>query len=429
MKITVHGGADMARALEFWPTPEACDELIIDAPSAKRFTNCLLNSPINCRVTVVPTENDAVSYAGLFSGCRFLQHQPVVDVSKCFNMAAMFKQAESLRCSLYQFRQTSQVRDMRQCLWGASGLSGNGLCEWDFSSLSSPNAMRHFAGSTKLATKHYDELIQSLYYQAVAKTLPTPMRAVDFGSAQYSPLVARMRAEIIAYGWEIIDGGVIEVGTSPFEESLARSVDDILKGGEFPNGIDLSPVVRSARNGILISPQHVLYVRHYQPTVGQRIEFWNGESAVIERCTAHHLDVAVAKLRDPVSVRPALVLPEDWESHMPTAPGPPIAYPAGARPAVVWFNQDSEIGVEDFGYVHKSVCFSTMTRSPDPLRSSRHVDIRIGDSGAPVCFVHKGRLLVLHAMVNGRGDGVCTGAINGWLKHVTEGKVHVIEVQ
>jgi hypothetical protein len=32
-------------------------------------------------------------------------------------------------------------------------------------------------------------------------------------------------------------------------------------------------------------------------------------------------------------------------------------------------------------------------------------------------------------MVNGRGDGVCTGAINGWLKHVTEGKVHVIEVQ
>ena len=69
MKITVHGGTDMARALESWPVPEACDELTIDAPQARRFTNCLLNSPINCRVTVVPTENDAVSYAGLFAGC------------------------------------------------------------------------------------------------------------------------------------------------------------------------------------------------------------------------------------------------------------------------------------------------------------------------------------------------------------------------
>jgi hypothetical protein len=426
MKITVHGGRDMARALEAWPVPEACDELIIAAPEAKRFTNCLRDSPVNCRVTVVPPSGDAVSYAGLFSGCRFLGHQPTVDVSKCINMAAFMKECKEARYNLYTFRQTANVRDMRQCLMGCVNLSGNGLQFWDFSGLSSEDSMRNFAHGTAFRTNYYDGLIENLFSQARAGTLPTPMHAVNFGSAKFSPRVKEMRRFVIDYGWDIGDGGEVPYELSPLEREFSDSVDRRLEADDFPGDIDLSPVVRTARNGILISPRHVLYVKHYQPAPGQTITFWHGEQAVIQKSTPGGWDIAVATLRDPVSIRPALVFGPNWQQQLPLLEGPPKRYPDGTCPALLFFNQRKEIGVWDWSYANDVPPFSQGLRSTSPRRLQRHLGVALGDSGSPVCAVYGSRLVVSHAVAVSSGSGVFTGSVSEWLAEVTQGTVEVL---
>jgi hypothetical protein len=92
---------------------------------------------------------------------------------------------------------------MRQMFMGCTVWSGNGPQEFDFSSLSSEDAMRNFATGTKARTVYYDQWIDNLYDQAKAGTLPTPMNAVAFGSAQYSPVMAEKRQYLVNYGWEI----------------------------------------------------------------------------------------------------------------------------------------------------------------------------------------------------------------------------------
>lgn len=426
MRITVHGGNDMARALEGWAVPAACDELIIDAPKAARFTNCLLGSSVNCRVTVTPTELDSVSYAGLFALCGELQHQPTVDMEKCVNAAAMFKQCGEMRFSVYPFRNTANVRDMRQCFWGCTWFSGNGLQFWDFSGLASPDSMRNFAGQTKFQTRVYDGIIENLYAQAVAGTLPTPMSSVNFGSAIYSPRVKEMRQHLVDYGWEIIDGGEVPYELSPLEIEFSRSVDQRLATGNFPGDIDLSPVVRTARNGILISPRHVLYVRHYQPTPGQMLTFWNGEQATVAKCVPGGWDIAVATLSTPVSIRPALVFPPDWQERMPLLAGPPTRYPDGTRPAMVWFNQNKQVGVADLSYADDKLPWCQAVISSDALRKERFIGVRTGDSGSPFCCVTGDRLVVAFAVSTSNGNGVFTGSVTQWLSGVTDGAVETL---
>jgi len=426
MKITVHGGTDMARALEFWPVPEACEELVIDAPLARRFTNCLLNSPVNCRVTVVPTENDAVSYAGLFSGCRFLQHQPMADTSKCINMAAFLKGCREARFNLLHFRHTANVRDMRQCLMGCVNLAGNGLQEWDFSGLSSEDAMRNFAHGTSFQTRYYDGLVENLFNQAKAGTLPTPMKAVDFGAARFSPRVKEMRHFVIGYGWDITDGGEVPYELSPLEAEFSDSVDRRLEVNDFPGDIDLSPVVRTARNGILISPRHVLYVKHYQPRPGQTITFWNGEQAVIQKSTPGDWDIAVATLKNPVSIRPALVFGPEWKRQMPLLEGPPSRYPDGTKPAMLFCNQREEVGIWDWSFASFYPPSSQCLKPTDPLRAAHYIGISVGDSGSPICAVYGNRLVVAYALVSSMGSGVFTGAVSEWLSEVTSGEIEYV---
>ena len=427
MKVTVHGESDMARALEGWAVPAACDELIIDAPGAKRFTNCLLGSSIDCRVTVVPTSLPEVSYAGLFSMCRMLSHQPIIDMSNCINAAAMFKGCEAMRFSMYTFRNTANVRDMRQCFWGCTWFSGNGLQYWDFSGLASQDAMRNFAGKTKFQTRVYDGIIENLHAQAVAGTLPTPMSDVDFGDAVYSPRVKEMRQYLVEYGWEIIDGGEVPYELSPLEIEFSRSVDQRLVAGDFPGNIDLSPVVRTARNGILISPRHVLYVKHYQPSPGQTITFWNGEQAIIQNSTPGGWDIAIATLRDPVSIRPALVFGSQWQQQMPLLKGPPSRYPSGTRPALLFFNQRSEIGVWDFSYADDDPPTAQGNKPTDPLRAAHYLPIALGDSGAPLCAVHGDRLVVAYALVTSMGSGIFTGSVSKWISDVTGGAAEILQ--
>jgi len=423
VKITVHGGTDMARALEGWQVPDTCTELILDAPEARRFTNCLLRSPINCRVRVTETELPEVSYAGLFSMCQNLSHQPFVEMGKCVNMAAMFKGCESARFNLFAFRDTANVRDMRQCLWGCTNISGIGLSSWDFSGLASRDAMRNFAGRTTFRTTFYDALIESLHDQAALGTLPTPMDAVNFGNARYSPSVATERQFLIDYGWEILDGGIESIELSPIEKAFSQSVDSRLEAMSFPGDIDLSPVCTSARGGILISPSHLLYVKHYRPTPGQYVSFWKGERAIVDRVTAGDWDIAVASLRDPVSIRPALVFSNDWKRQMPSLAGPPSQYPSGQSPPCVWFTGRNQVRISDLMYADDSPPVSRIKASVDPLRAAYGGNAVAGDSGSPVCCVYGDRLVVAFALMDSMGNGIFTGSVREWLDEVTQGMV------
>lgn len=114
---------DLNRAFENVQWPEFDDrliEVVLDAPDVQKFVNCFLNSNLNAKVTVTPPSEDVqfVNYAGMFSGCRQLNSQPVFDCSKNKSMAAMFKNCENMRFSLHNI-DTSNVLDFRQCFWGA----------------------------------------------------------------------------------------------------------------------------------------------------------------------------------------------------------------------------------------------------------------------------------------------------------------------
>jgi hypothetical protein len=426
MKITVHGGKDMARALEAWPVPEACDELTIDAPQARRFTNCLLNSPINCRVTVVPTENDAVSYAGLFSGCRLLQHQPVVDVSKCINMAAFFKECREARFNLYQFRQTANVRDMRQCLMGCVNLAGNGLQEWDFSGLSSEDAMRNFAHGTTFRTECYDGLIKNLFRQAKVGTLPTPMHAVDFGSARYSPLVSEKRQFLIDYGWDIKDGGRVHIDLSDTEKGYSKSVDDAIKahGDQWLSAIDCSPVAKSSRNGTLVTPRHTIHVSHYAPHIGHVVRFWRGETATVTAVARHpSSDLCIATLDRDMDIRPAKLLPRSWRNELPNSDGPPTRYPAGSAPPLILFsdgNSSQPPGLMDLSFVAASTSTGVPQYCSGGARAMYPPSIQVGDSGSSVCFLDGDRLVLAWPLQSGGGTGPWLANHLDWIDEASE---------
>ena len=415
MILTITGTNDLHLALEGWAPPASCEELVIDCPQAKRFTNCFLNSPINCRVRITPTTEQEVAYNGLFAGCKQLDLQPVMDTSRCINMAAMWKGCESMRFS-HHWLKTSNVRDMRQMFMGCVNWSGNGPQKFDFSSLSSGDAMRNFATGTKAQTVYYDQWLENLYGQAKAGTLKTPMHAVAFGAAQCSPVMAEKRQFLIKYGWEILDGGAVPSSLIPLEVAFSEAVDSRLKDGQFPGTIDLSPVCRTMRNGIAITPRHTLHVRHYMPPVGQPIKFWNGEEArvqAVERCD-RNWDIAIATLDRDCNVKPALVMPRNWQELMPHAAGPPIKYPAGTRPAVLWFGKDNKVVISDFAFCRTTQPLANMIRPDDADRAAHHRLIQSGDSGSPVCFVHRDRLVAAWAVANSDGSGVWLAGVRDW---------------
>jgi len=428
MILTISDADNMFRALEGWVPPDACHEVIVDCRKARRFTNCFLNSAINCRVRILPTSESAVSYAGLFSGCTNLNSQPFLDSSKCINMAAMFKNCSRMHFSLH-WLQTSNVRDMRQMLMGCTYFSGNGPGYWDFSSLSSEHAMSNFATGTKFRTMYYDKILENLHRQAMAKTLPTPMRNVDMGAAKYSPAVAAKRQQLVDYGWEISDGGEVFANISRTETEFSNAVDDRLRSGSFPGDIDLSAVCTTARNGIAITPRHTLHVRHYMPRPGQPIKFWNGAEANVSKCEANpeSWDIAIATLDRDVAVKPALVMPHTYGDLLPNAIGPPSQYPPGTTMPMLWFNQRNKLHVSDFSYLSSTSPTAHMTRPMDQLRLQYFGGIAVGDSGSPACFVSGNRLVVSHAIANSNGAGVWLAGLLDWATAVVSRTGHALE--
>ena len=417
MKLTISDCTDMTRALEEWTPPSGCEEVIIDCPEVRRFTNCFLNSNINCRVRVQPTTNNAVSYAGMFSGCKNLNSQPFMDTTKCINMAAMFKDCREMRFSTH-WMDTSNVRDMRQMFMNCQYFYGNGPAYFDFSSLSNPDAMTHFAYGTKFNTRYYDQIILNLFKQADSGKLPTPMNRAHFGAAQYSPIVADERVHLVDYGWDIIDGGQVDIELSPLEVQLSQSVDDRLERGDFPGSIDLSPICRSARGGVAITPRHTMHVRHYMPAVGQTIRFWNGEEAVVKSCRHGGWDIAIATLDRDVNITPALVMRDNWRELLPNSLGPPSSYPAGTSPALLVFNRNSQIGIWDLSYIDNKNPQAQPNKAAKKIRSIYHMGMALGDSGSPVCFVYKDRLIAGFAVSTSNGNGIWLSGVLDWANEI-----------
>ena len=101
-----------------------------------------------------------------------------------------------------------------------------GLFPRCFALWSHPKKFRNFfGGGSNIRTIYYDELIESLYKQMNAGTLSTPMKSVNMGDSYYSPYMKEKHDELVAYGWDIVDGGVVPYELSPLEKYFSTTVD------------------------------------------------------------------------------------------------------------------------------------------------------------------------------------------------------------
>jgi len=423
------------RAFENVQWPEYNDRLLditIDAPNVQKFVNCFLNSNLNAKVNIVPPSDDLeyVNYAGMFSGCRKLNRQPVFDGSKNRSMAAMFKNCENMRFNLHSI-ETSNVVDFRQCFWGAVNYSGNGPQYWNYSSARSPDAFRNFfGGGSGLWTRFYDQFIESLHAQMLAGTLPTPMSSVNMGYSQYSPHVAKKHSDLVDYGWEIIDGGEVPYTLSTLEVEFSRSVDSLLESGTFPGNVDFGPVCTGPRNGLLISPRHVLHVRHYMPSVGQAMPLISGETVIVERIDSGYrgLDIGIATLKEDAKTSPALVLPKNWQEAMPLLVGPPTHYPSGTAPALIRFKRGGSWTINDATFASTSDTANTGCTIPvNELRKKYFAGIQVGDSGSAVCFVYKNRLVASYSLATSGGTGIFLSSVRDWADAILSRTGHKFE--
>lgn len=414
-----------------WPSYDDRQVTVtIDAPKVQKFVNCFLNSNINARVEITPPADDVpfVNYAGLFSGCTELNAQPIIDNSKNKSMAAMFKNCRNFRVSLHNL-DTSNVIDFRQCFYGATFFSGNGIQSWDFSAARSPDAFRNFFGNNEVNYVYYDQFILSLYDQMKAGTLPTPMHAVDMGNSKYSPYVAIARQAVIDYGWEILDGGQIypNVEPSELEKCFLDSVVTRLENNpdNWLEGVDMSPITTSSQGGALITPRHMIFTNHWPPGIGKVVTFWNGATAKVvkvERSPAYELhfgDIVIATLdRDVTECNPIYFLPYDWVKACPLMGlgGPPSPFPLGMNTPLVWFDQRDQAcvsvvsnvkfdeAVNNHVYVNKMF---PMVPQIDILKDKFKAAIT-GDSGSPQCFLCGDKLVLSHLVTSGGPGGGST---------------------
>lgn len=397
-----------------------CTKLVIDAPKNQKFVNFFLNSDINIRVEINPTQMEWVNYAGFFSGCRNLNYQPVWDNSKNKSMAAMFKSCESLRFSLHSI-DTSNVVDFRQCFWGAKNYSGNGPQYWNFSSARSPDAMRNFmGGGASMLQPYYDKFIENLHTQMKAGTLPTPMEAVDMGDSKYSPYYSKMRQELIDYGWELIDGGqaVPTVEPSEFEQEFYNSVFNRISNNpdNWMDDVDMSCHTRSSQGGILISPRHMIYTYHYKPGVGKKVTFWNGQQGIVEDVDIFPAqqwgDIVIARLKEPIlDANPVLFLEKDWRKQCPRLGtyGPPSPFLPMENTPLVWVDNGNRVCTSSVSFITEwpGRPNRVVTTVPEnPMIKLKYKDAVPGDSGSPMCFLYGKRFVLSHVITEaGAGPG------------------------
>jgi hypothetical protein len=238
--------------------------------------------------------------------------------------------------------------------------------------------------------------------------------------------MAEKREFLVNYGWEIIDGGEVPITLSPFEVAFSDAVDNRLESGTFPGTIDLSPVCRTMRGGIAITPRHTLHCRHYMPPVGQPIKLWNGEEARVQAVDHGEWDIAIATLDRECNVTPALVMPRNYSELLPNAAGPPCSYPAGTRPAVLVFNRNNRIGIWDLSFVSRTRPNGQPQRSAQDDRAEHHLAVESGDSGSPACFVYGNRLVAAWPVANSDGSGVWLAGVRDWADGVVARTGHAL---
>jgi hypothetical protein len=218
----------------------------------------------------------------------------------------------------------------------------------------------------------------------------------------------------------------VPINMSLLEVAFSDAVDNRLERGTFPGNIDLSPVCRTMRGGIAITPRHTLHCRHYMPPVGQPIKLWNGEEARVQAVEHGEWDIAIATLDRECNVTPALVMPRNWQELLPNAAGPPCSYPAGTRPPVVVFNRNNRIGIWDLSFVSRTRPNACAIASSSRPRAEHHLPMATGDSGSPACFVLGDRLVAAWAVANSDGSGVWLSGVRDWADGVVARTGHAL---
>lgn len=160
------------------------------------------------------------------------------------------------------------------------------------------------------------------------------------------------------------------------------------------------------RGGILISPRHVLFAKHWMPTTQAVIRFVADNDALVERTVSavenlSGADLSVALLDSdvPSSITFAKVLPKDWRQKIPDVAG--FAIPC------VWVDPDKKLLVVDLAALEADQ-FS-MAAGVEPTHSQRAIryeNVVSGDSGCAVCLVADGALVALTCWTfGGAGSG------------------------
>ena len=424
MKLTVSDATDMHRVFEGVTFPPEMQELHLQC-EAWRYVNCFLGSSLNARVTAEFPDRP-INLAGMFARCRELESQPRLDTTQATSMAAMFKECEDMRFSTHWIK-TDNCRDFRQMFWGCTSSMGNGPQRWNFTAARSPDAFRNFfGGGSGMASVYYNEFLRHVHAQMRAGTLPTPMSPVDMGESKFTEYARQYREELIEYGWDIKDAGQITIDLSETEKTFSRSVDDAIKthGDQWIDAIDCSPVVKSSRNGTLITPRHTVHVNHYAPPIGHVVRFWRGETATVTAVARHpSADLCIATLDRDMEIRPAQLLSKEWTGKMPHAGGPPTQYPAGDAPPLVYFsdgNASKPPGLNDLSYVAASTSTGFVYPCWNEARAKYPASIQVGDSGSSVCFLKGDRLVLAWPLQSGGGTGPWLADYREWIDGVVQ---------
>lgn len=179
--------------------------------------------------------------------------------------------------------------------------------------------------------------------------------------------------------------------------------------GCWGHGIDLTAISPwnsdggALKAGILISPRHVLFAKHFTPATPCTLRFVTADSVTVERTMTrtatlpsdpnNPTDIAVGVLNEdvPSFISFALVLPA-------TAP----LLSGYCVPAVIT-DQDEQLLVADVAAMNSALFCQTPT---EPHRLERNEAFISGDSGGPICVVTDGQLIVLGCLTfGGAGSG------------------------
>ena len=107
-------------------------------------------------------------------------------------------------------------------------------------------------------------------------------------------------------------------------------------------------------------------------------------------------------------------MPRNWQELLPNAAGPPCSYLAGTRPPLLVFNRNNRIGIWDLSYISTTKPQAQPQESAEPDRAAHHMGMASGDSGSPVCFVYRDRLVAAWAVANSDGSGVWLAGVRDW---------------